>query len=136
MSALIRPHAFFLVAAANAPLQLPVTYLNTTVPRGAFLRLDYIVVSYPVTVAAGAQTSPNLTFNLANTKGIMHNDAPILFRDISTPASGNRVRASWGLGIVWEPGAVITLEVRDMVAGPVPSTISVTYICQKGWGRR
>lgn len=136
MSALIRPHAFFLVAAANAPLQLPVTQLNTTVPRGAFLRLDYIVVSYPVTVVANAQTSPNLTFRLANTKGIMHNDSFIPFRDVTTPSSGNRVRASWGLGIIWEPGAVITLEVGGMVAGPIPSTISVTYICQKGWGRR
>lgn len=133
---LIRPHCFMLVAAARAPLQVPVTNLNTVVPRGAIFRLDYIMVAYNRTVVEGAQTSPELLFALKNSKGIGNNNPDLLFRDVTTPAGGQRVRTAWGWRIEFEPGEVITLEVRGMDAGPVPATVSVTYIGQKGWGRR
>lgn len=133
---LIRPHAFFLVAAARVALQVPVTFLNTTVPRGSVFRLDYILVQYPRTVALGAQTSPELNFILHNTRGIVHDDPPVFFGAITTPAGGPRVRAAQGLRIEFPPGAVITLEIRNMAAGPVPATVSVTFLGQKGWGKR
>jgi hypothetical protein len=133
---MIRPHVFALVAAARAPLQPPVTFLNTRVPTGAAFRLDYILVVYPRTVAAGAQTSPELEFTLHNTRGVLHNDPPLLFRDVTTPAGGSRLRAAWGWRIEFPPGAVITMEIRNIAAGPVPATVSVTYLSQRGWGRR
>ena len=135
---LIRPHCFMLVAACRAPLQIPVTMLNTVVPRGAMFRLDYVMVAYNRTIdeETGAQTSPELSFALKNSKGIAHNNPDLLFRDVTTPAGGTGVRAAWGWRIEFQPGEIITMEVRGMDAGPVPATVSVTYIGQKGWGRR
>jgi len=133
---LIRPHVFALVAAVRAPLQLPRTLLNTMVPMGANFRLDYILVTYPRTVVAGAQTSPELTFTLKNTRGIEHNNPALTFSFITNPAGGPALRAAWAWGIEFPPGAIITMEVSGMNAGPVPATISVTYLSQKGWGRR
>jgi hypothetical protein len=139
---LIRPHAFALVAAMRRPLQLPFTQISVTVPRGAVWRLDYIIVSYPRTVVAGAQTSPELTFNLVDTRGLTNNDRtrPLAFVDMTTPAGsgtrGPRIRAAQGWRIEYQPGEVVTMEVLGMAAGPVPATISVTYLGQKGWGRR
>lgn len=133
---LIRPHAYFLVAAAKAPLQVPNTLLNTLVPFGAVFRLDYVLVNYPRTVVAGAQTSPELSFVLKNTRGIEHSNVPILFNTTSTPSGGATLRKAWGYGIEFPPGAIITMEITGMDAGPVPATISVTYLGQRGWGVR
>lgn len=133
---LLRPHCFMLVAATRAPLQLPVTLLNTVVPRGAVFRLDYIMVAYNRTVEVNTQLSPELLFSLKNSKGVGNNNPDLLFRDVTTPSGGPRVRSAWGWRIEFDPGEVITMEVRGMNAGPVPATVSVTYIGQKGWGRR
>ena len=132
----IRPHCFLLVAASRAPLQLPVTFLDVTVPRGAIFRLDYIMVSYPRTVALGAQTSPELTFTLVDTRGVAVNAPDLIFRDVTTPSGGQRVRAAWGVRIEYQPGEVISMKVTGMAAGPVPATVSITYLGQKGWGLR
>ncbi len=133
---LIRPHCFMLVGACRAPLQIPVTILNVVVPRGAIFRMDYVMVSYNRTVVDGAQTSPELSFALKNTKGVTNNNPDIRFLDITTPAGGPEVKAAFGWRIEFDPGEVITMEVRGMAVGPVPATISITYIGQKGWGRR
>lgn len=133
---MIRPHGFFLVAAARAPLTLPVTYFNTVVPRGSLFRLDYILVSYPrVLDGEGDQISGELLFTLHNTRGVVHNMPDLLFRDITTPAGGSTVRAAWGYRIEWPPGAVITMEVRGMLVSG-PEEVSITYLGQKGWGKR
>lgn len=133
---MIRPHCSIVAAAVRRPLQLPVTYINTVVPRGAIYRLDYILVAYNRTVEVSTQTSPELLFRLLNTRGIAHNNEPIPFRDITTPAGGPRVMMSHAWRIEFPPGAVITMEVTGMAAGPVPATVSVTYLGQKGWGVR
>lgn len=133
---LIRPHVFFLVAAVRRALELPFTMLDVTVPRGAVFRLDYILVSYPVTVLAGAQTSPDLRFELTDSRGVAVNDPAIFFKDVTTPAAGARVRAATGFRIEYPPGAVISMRVSNMAVGPVPATVSVTYLGQKGWGPR
>lgn len=132
----IRPHAYYLAAAARAPLQVPVTFFNTVVPRGSDFRLDYIMAAYNRTAALGVQTSPELEFILHNTRGVDHNFPAIPFNAITTPAGGPEVRAAQGWRIVFPPGAVITLEVRNVAPGPVPAYVSVTYIGQKGWGKR
>lgn len=133
---LIRPHAFFLVAANNLPLQLPYTQIDTRIPRGAWFRLDYILARYPVTRAAGAQTSPDLDFILMNSNGMEHQDNPVRFGAVTTPAYGDRIRAAWGMRILFKPGEVISMRVTGQVPGPVPATVSVTYIGQMGWGHR
>lgn len=133
---LIRPHGFFLVGASRLALQVPFTLLNTVVPRGAVFRLDYILVAYPVTVVAGAQTSPDLNFELLDTRGVSSTNAPLLFKAVTTPSGGTAVRAAWGFRIEYPPGAVISMRITNMAAGPVPATVSVTYLGQKGWGTR
>lgn len=133
---LIRPHVSVLVAAARVPLQLPVMTINTTVPRGAVFRLDYILASYPRTVVAGAQTSRDLIFRLLDSRGVAVNEPAIPFFSVTTPNGGQAVGGVWAWRMEYQPGAVISLEVSGQVTGPVPATVSVTYLGQKGWGRR
>lgn len=133
---LLRPRGFFLVAAANLPLQLPYTQIDTRIPRGAWFRLDYILARYPVTRALGAQTSPDLNFELINSNGVKHQNEPVRFGAVTTPAYGDRIRAAWGMRILFEPGKVIQMRVTGQVPGPLPATVSVTYVGQMGWGRR
>jgi hypothetical protein len=133
---MIRPSVFMLAAAVRRALEVPFTQIDVTVPRGAPFRLDYVLVSYPVTVVAGAQTSPNLHFELYDSRGLASNNVPIRFQDVTSPAGGGRVRAAWGFRIEYPPGAVISMRVTNMAAGPVPAFISVTYLSQKGWGAR
>lgn len=133
---LIRPHVFALVAAARRPLQIPITMVSVTVPRGSVFRLDYIMVAYNRTVAMGAQTSPELLFTLLDTRGVVSNNPDLIFRDVTTPAGGPTVKAAWGWRVEYPPGAIITMEVRGMDPGPVPAYVSITYIGQKGWGQR
>lgn len=133
---MIRPRVFILGAAVRRPLQLPITLVSVTVPRGSDWRLDYILASYPRTVAAGAQTSPELSFRLFTTRGVAHDNRPILFGDVTSPSGFTRVRRSVPLGIPFHPGEVITIEVFGMAAGPVPATISITLHGQKGWEGR
>lgn len=125
-----------LVAANRLPLQVPLTLIDITVPRGAIFRLDYIMVSYARTVALGAQTSPELTFTLSDTRGVNSNERDVFFRNVTTPSGGSTVRAGWAWRIEFQPGEVITMAVRNMLPGPIPATVSITYIGQKGWGRR
>lgn len=134
---LIRPHVFVIGAAVKQAVQVPIMLINATVPRGSAFRLDYILVNYPRTVVAGAQTSPDLSFRLLDTKGISHTgETPIRFLDILTPAGGPKLISAQGWRIEYAPGAIITMEVAGQVAGPIPATISVTYIGQKAWGAR
>jgi hypothetical protein len=133
---MIRPSVFMLAAAVRRALEIPFTQIDVTVPRGAPFRLDYILVSYPVTVVAGAQTSPSLHFELYDSRGLASNNVPIRFRDITTPSQNVGVIAAQGFRIEYPPGAVISMRVTNMLAGPVPATISVTYLSQKGWGVR
>jgi hypothetical protein len=134
---LIRPHVFVIGAAVRQAMQVPVMMINATVPRGSTFRLDYILATYPRTVVAGAQTSPDLSFRLLDTKGISHaGETPIRFSDILTPAGGPKLISAQGWRIEYAPGAIITMEVTGQVAGPIPATISVSYLGQKTWGAR
>lgn len=133
---MIRPRTFAIAAAVRRALQLPVMYVQTTMPRGSDYSLDYVLVSFPRTVVAGAQTSPELLFRLLQTRGIAHNNNPIPFTDVTNPGGFSRLRKVLPLGIVLPPGAIVTMEVTGMAAGPVPATISITYLGRKGWEGR
>jgi hypothetical protein len=136
---IIRPHVYFLVAAAKAPLQAPVTILNTKVPTGAPFRLDFMLVQYPLDLTGeggDVQDSPNIQFTLLNTRGIAHNNVPVNFPLVTNPGPRSTLRASWYLGIEWPANAYITLQVSKVGLGPDPARISVTYLSQKGWGER
>src|SRR5690606_42118435 len=71
-----------------------------------------------------------------NSNGVKHQNAPLRFGAVTTPAYGDRIRAAWGMRILFEPGKVIQMRVTGQVAGPVPATVSITFIGQMGWGRR
>lgn len=133
---MIRPSVFLLAAAVRRPLEIPFTQIDVTVPRGAPFRLDYILVAYSVAVEAGAQITPDLHFELLDSRGVASDNIPVRFRNITTPAGGSTVRAAWGFRIEYPPGAVISMQVTNMIAGPLPPTVSITYLSQKGWGAR
>lgn len=133
---LIRPHVSLLVAAANAPLQLPVTFFNTVVPRGGVFRLDYILVAYRRTVEVGVQISPDLNFRLLDTRGVSNVEPAAPFFMVTNPAGAQSVKAAQGFRIEYKPGEVIVMEVTGQIAGPLPATVSITYLGQKGVGVR
>jgi hypothetical protein len=133
---LLRPNVFCLVAASRLPLQLPHSIISVTVPRGAVFRMDYILANFPRTVVANAQTSPELRIRLLDSRGVAVNEPVIPFHGFTTPAGGRNVAGVWAWRIEYPPGAVITLEISGQTAGPVPATVSITLLGQRGWGIR
>lgn len=136
---LIRPHTYFLVAAARADMPLPYATFNTKVPNGSQFRLDYILVAYDVKTDSedpDEQSSGDLLFTLSLTDGMRYNNLPIMFQDMTTPAGGKRLRKAWGFRMEIPPNAVLTMEVRYPLAPERASWISITYLGKKAWGRR
>lgn len=137
---LIRPHTYFLVAAAKAGLPLPYATFNTKVPNGSLFRLDYILVAYNVQVDVEdptIQTSADLMFTLSLTDGMRYDNLPIMFQDMTTPAGGNRLRKAWGFRMEIPPNAILTMDVRHAPGGSTRSDwVSITYLGKKTWGRR
>ncbi len=136
---LIRPHTYFLVAANKVNPPRPVAIFNTKVPNGSEFRLDYILVSYPVEVGTDppGDLSGALAFTFGITDGLAYNNLPIQFRDMTTPAAGSTLRASWGLRIEVPPNAYLTMEVRQVGGlSNLVQWVSITYLGKKGWGRR
>lgn len=129
----IRPRPFFLVAANRRALQLPVDYLSITTPRGGTFRLLYLLPAFPRTVLAGAQTSPELRFRVVDTRGVSMVNQPIQMADFTTPAGFSRLRRAQPFWVDYEPGEIITVEVSGQVPGPIPATVSVTLLGQRGW---
>lgn len=136
MTTLMRPRTHILVAAARAPLVLPVTPISVDTPVGSDFRLDYILASYNRTVVAGAQTSPDLLFMLFDSRGVAMTNQPVKFEDVLTKAGAPRIWGVSRIGHVYPPRSVIRMEVTGMNAGPVPADISITYLGVKDWGRR
>ena len=133
---MIRPHVSLLVAAVRRPLQLPITYVNVTVPRGSMFRMDYILVAWNRTVVVNTQTSPELRFRLVDAKGVAYTNRSTGFVNVTTPGGGVKgVTASEAWRIEYAPGEIITMEVTNMTP-TLPANISVTYLGQKSWGVR
>lgn len=118
------------------PLQLPMTPISVTVPRGTVFRLDHVFVNYPRTVVGSTQTSPELLFVLKDSRNLEQGNVRLSMVDITTPSGGQAVAVSQSLGILYGSGEQLALEVYGMAAGPVPATVSVTYLGVQGWGRR
>lgn len=130
------PTVFALVAANMKPLQVPITWLSIQVPRGSVFRLDNVLIEYNRTVVEGVQSSPELQFEIFDSRGLALENGPVFAQMITGPAGGKNVGASWYWGVEYQPGEVISARITNMAAGPVPATISVTYLGQKGPGKR
>ncbi len=129
--AVSRVRPYLIGAAVKAALQLPITYLNATVPPGSPFRLDYVMVSYFRT-GSNPQTSPDLFYQLYDSRGVAMSPAPMSCALVSSPggngAKGASVKALPKWGILYEPLSVIRIEITGMDAGPVPATVSVTFM--------
>ncbi len=127
-----RERLYLIGAAVNQALQLPVMPINVQIPAGAKYRLDYILMSYKRTDTAGAQVTPDLSYNLFDSRGVAMNSAPLPAILVASPAGWNTKGASlkalprWG--IVYEPLTVIKMEILGQVAGPLPGTVSITFV--------
>lgn len=128
----LRVRPYLLAMAVKKPLQLPVMPLHVTVPAGAKFRLDYIMFAFPVTVVARVQSSPQLFYQLYDSRGLALNKNPIPIGLESSPGGvskgGASVKALVKWGIEYEPLATISILITGQTAGPVPATVSVTLV--------
>lgn len=115
-----------LIGEARRPLQVGVTDFCLKVPIGSPLTLRGISWVYYNTVAAGAQTSPDLSFSFFDSKGYAFSNDPIPIALYGTPGATRVLSATQNLQGEYEGGDVIRLRLFGAVAGPVPSFASVT----------
>lgn len=129
-----RPRPFMIVGAMRKAVVAPLMEIFGEVPDGSPFRLDHIFVSYPRVVVANAQTSPDLSFALYDSRGVSLTALPVPFVLVTTPVGAMRVRGNTRLGLVYPPKTWIRMEVSGM--GPGPETISVTFAGKKANGAR
>ncbi len=127
-----RERLYLIGAAVKQPLQLPVMQINSQIPSGARYRLDYIMISYQLTEEDGSRLTPELSYNLFDSRGFAMTNTPVPAILVSSPAghgvSGPTVRALPRWGIVYEALSVIRMDLTGQVAGPLPATVSITFI--------
>lgn len=123
----------FLLGGAFVPLQLPIHNFLAVVPVGTNWRLMFLLVDYGRTIAAGAQTSPDLSYRLYDADGRAYHVDPALLPQVTSPAGAFGVDATSPLCLDYPGGTVVRVEITGQVAGPVPATISITLYGIRGW---
>ena len=128
----ILPPRPFLIGVANLALTANRQYFTRTVPVGAYWRLKYLLVDYPRTVVAGAQTTPDLFYQLYDADGRAFHVLPALLPQITTP-SGGPLNATNPINIDYPGGSSVKLEITGQIVGTGPATMSITLYGIRGW---
>lgn len=123
----------FLLGEANLALTEANQTFTRSVPVGAWWRLKFILVNYPRTVVAGAQTTPDLLFRLYDADGRAFHVDPALFPQVTSPAGNPGLNATNPLNIDYPGGTLVRLEITGQIIGTGPATISITLYGFRGW---
>jgi len=122
----------YLIGISNLVLAAPRQYFVRTIPQGATWRLKYLLVSYLRTVAAGAQTSPDLLYTLHDADGRSFQVDPVLFAQVTTPSGDSHLDATNPINIDYPGGTNVKLEIVG-AAGGLPAVVSLTMFGIRGW---
>lgn len=128
----IIPPRPFLLGQANLALTPGRTWFLRTIPTGAWWRLYFLLVNYPRTVVAGAQTTPDLRYKLYDADGRAFHVDPVLLPQVTSPAGAPGLNGTNPLFIDYPGGSNIKLEIEGQIAGG-PATISITLFGIRGW---
>jgi hypothetical protein len=124
----------FLIGVANLALSAPSQYFTRTIPSGAVWRLKYFLIGYPVTIAAGAQTTPDLSYRLFDADGRAFQVNPVLINQFTSPGGLPDLDATNPIDIDYPGGTNVKIEISGNVALAVP-TLSITLFGIRGWER-
>lgn len=122
----------YLIGIANLVLTAPSQYFVRTIPQGAVWRFKYFTVNYLRTVAANAQTSPDLSFLAYDGDGRAFQVNPVLFAQVTTPSGGTRLHATNPVNIDYPGGTNVKIEIKGADGG-LPANISLTLFGIRGW---
>lgn len=123
----------FLLGVANLSLTIARQTFAQSVPVGAWWRLKYVLVDYPRTVVAGAQTTPDLLFRAFDADGRAFHVDPVLFPQVTSPAGAPGLDATNPINIDYPGGTSVRLEITGQIIGTGPATVSITLYGLRGW---
>lgn len=129
----ILPPRPFLLGQASLSLTASRQVFTKSIPVGAWWRLKYLLVDYPRTVVAGAQTTPDLFYQLFDADGRAFHVTPALLPQVTSPAGAAGIDATNPLNIDYPGGSAVKVEITGQNVGVGPATISITLYGLRGW---
>ena len=122
-----------LIAEARVALVAPNQPWIGQVPKGAPWRFRFLMVTYPRTVVARVQSTPDLNFELFSATGESYSVRPTPFRMMTTPGGGGSVGATHPVNMPYPGGSTVRLQITGQIIGTGPDFISITLVGTRGW---
>lgn len=108
------------------------TEIPFRVPRGATYYLHSFMAVWPLTVVANAETSARLSFELfIEDSEVTSDQVPLV--SFTSPTIFKQLDRPHALDYVVKAQSLIRVVVRQLGAGVIPATISLTFFGRAGW---
>jgi hypothetical protein len=123
----------FLIGVAAFPLANAREWFVRSIPTGASWRFLFLLVDYHRSVEVATQITPDLSYRLYDADGRAFHVDPVLLPQVTSPAGGPTLDASFPLGIDYPGGSSLKLEITGQIPGVGPAAISITCFGIRGW---
>ena len=117
----------FFYVENNFPLGQPVTVLTKQILLTSDFLLKYILISWPSAIAAGINTTPQLSYELIDINDKVFQNVPVLIRNMTSPAGlGSGLDFTMPINWLFRRRQIMTLRIRGQAGGD-PANINVTF---------